>query len=233
MATATGCIAIAVVASVAGFAVPSLLPFTENVLAEVAGFFLALGIAIVLIEGRPLTSQARRREIVRRMARELIQDEGWKINMMAWELASWLGSELPEQLDVTEVSWRLAEENGDDWATTTRPALLEVFHAASNVTGGQIKHVNAVEEYQFRQEVDGAREFIRDVRTRLSINIEVREVLLELANALDTLEPVIRECSQPQHLRAAEGRMGALGRLGLGYIDFLEGFGTVAKRVNA
>ena len=228
---AIGCIAFAVTALVAGWMIPDLWPFTENVFAEAAGLFLALGIAILAIEGRLLTHQERRGRVVARMARDLIQEVSYGINMLPQELAEWLGSELPEPIEVAQVYQKLEEDGGTDWASTAKLAFLRVFDAAKAIPEAGSLHETAVEEQAYRREVDAAEGFIRGVRERLRSNIDLYTILLELVNALDALEPVVKECRWSVSLRTAEGRMRALGQLGVGYVRFLDDYGKIAERL--
>ena len=128
---------------VLGFGVPHLLPFTENLLAEAIGLLAAFGLAIIFIEGRALTQQARRHKILTRTAKSIVAEASEIGMMLTWEIGTWLVSALDSTVDL------YGQDIGNDWDADIKPLLRKVYDGAEALTTGSIlaKDVLTYEDY--------------------------------------------------------------------------------------
>ena len=222
------CFTICVSLAAAGYTAPRLLPFTEALLAAVFSVFFTLGIAILVIEGPTLTRLGRRNKIIERMSRAIITHAAEKISWSTLELGRWLGSVLPEQVDVNE---EINKFQNMKWESSVNPALREVFLLAENVRAIDIESINPIPEDEYKEILVWRKNITTDIRRRMESNLDVYERLFELSDALERLEQVITHCWWPENIREEEKRFHSLGRLGIACIDFHESLNRIHRRL--
>lgn len=209
--------------------VPRLCTFTEALLASLFGVFFALGIAILVIEGTSLTRLGKRNKIIELTSRSIIANTAETISWSTLALGRWLGSVLPQQVDVDEEINNIQDPN---WESSVNPVLLKVFQRAGQVGAADINAMNPVLlEEDYRTIIYGKKDFINDVRTRLESNLDVHERLLELSEALVKLEQVLTNCWYPVNIREEENRFHSLGQLGIASVDFHESLNRIHRRL--
>ena len=222
------CFVIAAALAAVGYFVPHLLPFTEALLASIFGIFVALGIAILVIEGTSLTRLGRRNKIMERTARSIRSDAAYAISWDTLALGRWLGSILPEQVAVDEEINDIQDLN---WESSVNPVLLKVFQRAQQVTTKDIDILDPIPEDDYKRTVFETRNFVNDIRKRLESNLDVHERLLELSEALEELEQILTICLWPMNIREEENRFHCLSQLGIASIEFHESLGRMHLRL--
>ena len=233
-ATASVAIVLAVVSAAAGYIAPHLMPdndeldFTRAILSSLTGVFLALFIAVVLIEGSSLTQQRRRSKIIGITAKSVISYAVEPTSWDALDLGRWLGSVLPEPVDVDEEINKIQDPN---WENSVNPVLLKVFQQAQQVTTKDINILDPIPEDDYKRTISGTRDFVSEVRRRLESNLDVHERLFELSESLEKLEQVLRNCSWPINIREEENRFHCLGQLGSAFIEFHESLNKIYRRL--
>ncbi len=232
LVAALTCFITSVALAVVGYVVPRLLPFTKALLASLIGVLLALGVAIVLIEGSSLTRLGRRGKIIKRTANSIISDAAFAISWDTLALGRMLGSVLPEQIDVdSEIQNQENKIQYPSWESSVSPVLRGVFELAKSVNATDIEYVDPVPPDDYKRTVLGTRDFVRGILKRLESNLDVHERLLELSEALDKLDHVITQCLYPINIREEENRFRSLGQLGIASIDFQESLNTIHGRL--
>ena len=227
-------IGLAVASAAAGYMAPYLisdadaLDFTQTLLGSSFGVCIALGIAVWLIEGTSLTRQGRRSEIIERTAKSIISHAVEAISWDTLDLGRWLGSVLPEQVDVDEEIWKTQDLN---WESAVNPVLRKVFQRAQQVTRKDIDILDPIPEDEYKRTAFGIRNIVIDVRTRLESDLDVHERLLELSEGLEKLEQVLTTCLWPFNIQEEENRFHCLGQLGIACIDFHEYLNRVYRRL--
>ncbi len=221
------CFVIAIGSAVVGYMVPRLFPFTQAMLASTFGVFLALTLAIWLIEGTSLTRLGRRSKITERMSRQLLSDAAEQISWSALDLGRWLGSILPQQVIVDE------EIDSEDlnWETSITPVLCKVFRRAKEVCAADINSTNPIPVEDYMATISGTRDLVRDVRRRLENNLDVYEQLLELSEAIEKIEQSIQPCWYPINIRREANRFRCLGQLGFACIELQDSLGRMHRRL--
>ena len=192
---------------------------------------MALSIAILVIEGRFLSEQARRRKIVSRLARGLIREKAEALNMIPMQLARSLASVLKPQIDFDLRVERASRVGGDDWESDVRPALVAVFHQAKGTKAKDVSISDTIPESEYRDWVNVTEDLLSELHHRIESNIDLYEKLLELIDALHSFERTVQECRWPQTMRTDDGRLRALGYLGMAYVDFLDKLGPVNSKL--
>ena len=218
----------AVTFATAGFTIPRLLPFAEALLSALFSVFLALSIAIFLIEGPSMTRLGRRSRIIERTSKAIIADAAEKNSWSTLGLGRWLGSILPQPINVDEEINNIQDPN---WESSVNPVLRKVFRRAEDVVAADIKSADAIPVHEYEETVAGTRDFVSDVRRRLESNLDVHERLLELSEAIEKLDQVITQCWYPINIREEENRFRSLGQLGIASIDFHESLNRIHRRL--
>ena len=208
-----------------GFLVPRLLPFTENLIAEAIGLAVGLGLAIIVIEGRFLTQQARRRKIIARTAKSIVGEADDIGMMLTWEF----GTSLESALD-WDVGLR-SEDRGDDWDPDIKPLLQQIYGKAEAVDVRDIPFQDALPYEEYRQSIDSTKHYSQRIRTRIEANLDVHERLLELGEAFDRLDHALMQSMWSSSASSEAKRFNSLGRIGNALIHVMEAIGTMHKRL--
>ncbi|MDE2837684.1 MAG: hypothetical protein OXL97_09300 [Chloroflexota bacterium] len=206
-----------------GFLVPRLLPFTENLIAEAIGLAVGLGLAIILIEGRFLTQQARRRTIIARTAKSIVGEADEIGMMLTWEFGNFLASALDWDVGLR------SEDRGDDWVLDIKPLLQQIYGKAECVDVGDIPYQDTLPYEEYRGWVDSTKHYSQRIRNRIEANLDVHERLLELGEAFDDLDHVLVQSMWSTSAGIEAKRFNSLGRIGNSLIHVMETIGTVHK----
>ena len=232
LATSIICFCIAVAIAVAGYAVRHLLPFTQALFGALISVFLAFSIAIFFIEGPSMTRLGRRNKIIKKVSKGVISDATYQISWSTLGLGRWLGSALPEQVDVdSEIHAQESQVGSPDWESSTNPVLRKVFHQAGQVCSTDIDTVDPIPVDKYQETLVGTRNIAGDIRRRMESNIDVQERLFELSDALGKLEEVLTRCWWPENIREEENRFRGLGALGTACVDFHEALSRIHRRL--
>ena len=206
-----------------GFLEPRLLPFTENILAETVGLAMAFGLAVIVIEGRALTQQARRRRIVTRMANSVIAEADEIGMMISWEIGTWLVSALDSAVELEGM------DRGNDWDADIKPLLRQVFDQAETLKANGIPFKDALSYEDYLSYIDGARRYSQRIRNRIEANLDIHEHLLELAEAFDSFDSILTRSMWS--VGTDVDRLQSLGCVGNAYIRVMEAIGKVHARL--
>ena len=208
-----------------GFVAPRLLPFTENLLAEAIGLATAFGLAVVVIEGRSLTQQARRRRIVAQTAKSTVAEASQIGMMLTWDLGTWLVSVLDSTVDLE------SEDLGDDWDADIKPLLCQIYDEAEALDVDAVLSEDALSYEYYRSWINGIKDYSQRIRHRIETNLDVHERLLELAEAFDRLDSTLTRSMWPSSIRTEVDRFHSLGRVGKALTRLMETIGTVYARL--
>ena len=223
LVAALTCFIASVALATVGYVVPRLLPFTEALLASLFGVFIALGIAILVIEGTLLTRLGRRDKIIARTSKAIISDAAEKISWSTLGLGRWMGSVLPEEIIVDEEINAIQDPHSE---SSVNPVLRKVFQRAQQVRATDIKIAAPipipVDEYE--RTIAGTKDLVRDIRLRVEGNLDVHEQLLELSDALGDIEQVLIRCWWPVNIREEDNRFRCLGQLGTACVQSVLAF---------
>ncbi len=224
MCYATASILVAMILVVLGYTVPRLLPFTENVLAEVIGIAAGFALAVWVIERRTLTQQDRQRKILVRRAISIAQEAGEIGQMIIWEIANSLSSELNLSIGLDE------EVMGDSWDDDVKPLLRKVFSEAESIGEEDIVFVDALPYEHYRSRIVGIEGYVQRIRSRFEANLEIHESLLELSEAFDALDQILTRCMWPSRIRTEVDRYQSSGRVGNALVSLVEAIDDVHFR---
>ena len=210
---------------VLGFGVPRLLPFTENLIAEAFGIAIGLGLAVIVIEGRALTQQTRRRKILTRTAKSIVAEASEIGMMLTWEIGTWLVSALDSTIDL------YGEDRGDDWDADIKPLLREVYDQAEALTTDIILAKDILTYEDYRSWIDGIERYSNRIRRRFEANLDIHEHLLELAEAFDSLDSIMTRTMWSSSVGTEVDRICSLGRVGNALTLLMEVIGTTHARL--
>lgn len=189
-----------------GFLVPNWLDFTNNMLAELAGFALALAAAVALIEGPILTRERRRQKAISKQASS--------INAMVGEISALLSSEAFVLIldELVEQVLRQSPDVSD--FTEYRKVMLATFESSRSFPEeGTPLHPNLTED-SYQEFIAGVNRFINGARKRLQGDYDVQSVLAELIEALDELDRHAYLAIFPNKLKYANTRFRTVGEIG-------------------
>ena len=215
---------VAAILIVLGFVVPRLLSFAENLFAEAIGLTVAFGLAIVAIEGRFLTQQARRRRIVKRIAKSIVAEASQIGILLTWELGAWLVSVLDSTVELG------GEDIGNDWDADIKPLLRQIYNEAETLGDDAILVEDSLPYEEYRHWINSTKEYSQRIRNRVETNLDVHEHLLELTEGFDRLDSALVSSMWPISVRTEVDRFRSLGQVGIVLIRLMETIDTVNSR---
>lgn len=216
---------VAAILIVLGFALPRLLSFAENLFAEAVGLAIAFGLAIVAIEGRFLTQQARRRRIVKRIARSIGAEASEIGILLICELGTWLVSVLDSTVELE------GEDIGNSWDADIKPLLSQIYKEAEGLSDDAILVQDGLPYEEYRHWINSAKEYSQRIRNRIETNLDVHEHLLELTEGFDHLDSALVRSMWPISVRTEVDRFHSLGQVGIVLIRLMETIDTVNSKL--
>ena len=223
IAITVACFVGAFILGVLGYWLPHLLPFTENLFAEGIGLTVALGLAIIFIEGRFLTQQSRRRKILSKMAKSTLQEASEIGMMLTWELGTWMVSVFPTKVDL------YGEDRGNNWDVDVKPLLNQVYAEAIGLD--YLPYVDTLPHEDYRRWVEEGKSYAQRIRSRIQTNLDLHEYLLELVEAFDEFDSTLTERMWHTAVRTETERFNGLGQLGYGFVRVMETVGLIYSRL--
>ena len=223
VALAVACSGVASVLVLIGYMVPDFLPFTKNLIAEGVGLLIALALAIILIEGRSLTQQSRRRKIVAQMAKSTLQEASEIGMMLNWELAKWMVSLFDGKVDI------YGGDKYEIWDVDIKPLLKEVYAEAIDLD--HLPHVDTLPYEDYKKWIEEGKSYSRRIRNSFQANLDLHEYLLELVEVLDEFDSTLTRCMWHTSVSSEIERFHGLGQLGNGFIHVMETVGLLYLRL--
>lgn len=206
---------VGVTALVAGFKLPKLGGFLENILAEVAGLTFALALAIWLIEGPILTRERRRRKVIAISARPVAQLNEEIALTLVREIGQYLAGLLDSNVNL------YGDERGD-WKSF-KSLLRQVFKEAKRIPEkGLPKKDVPLTEGEYQDYVNRVTRFSEKVHNALGTEWEIQATLLGLVEHLNKLNTYITKAGYPPTIRDEKMRYSVLGAIGDAIIDLIE-----------
>ena len=198
----------------AGFVLPRLDSFLENILAGIAVSAFAFAIAILLIEGPVLTRERRLQKVISIATRSVAQLNEEIAVMLVREIGEDLASRLDSNIDL------YGEERGN-W-TAFKPLLQSVFQDARQVPVKGLPKSGPLSEKDYLGYVESARSFMKRVRSAIGSDWEVQAQLLELLEHWNTLDDHIKEAGYQYNIVDEKMRYATLAAIGDTIIDLVE-----------
>ena len=202
------------ISTIAGFVLPGLDSFLENILAGIAVSAFAFAIAIRLIEGPALTRERRLQKVISIATRRVAQLNEEIAVTLVTEIGEDLASRLDSNIDLD------GEERGN-W-TAFEPLLRSVFRDASQVPVKGLPKSEPISEEDYLSVVRAARSFLERVRSAIGSDWEVQAQLLELLEHWNRLDTHIKEACYPYNIRDEKTRYRTLAAIGDTLIDIAE-----------
>jgi len=198
----------------AGFVLPTLDSFLENILAGIAVSAFAFAIAILLIEGPLLTRERRLQRVISIAARSVAQLNEEIAIILVGEIGGYLASKLDSNIDL------YGEERGD-W-TAFKRLLRSVFRDARQVSVNGLPKSQSLSEVDYLSYVESARSFMERVRSAIGPDREVQAQLLELLEHWSKLDAHIQEAGYQHNIVDEKMRYAKLAAIGDAIIDLVE-----------
>jgi len=199
---------------IAGFVLPRLDSFPENILAGIAVSAFAFAIAILLIEGPVLTRERRLQKVISIATCSVAQLNEEIGMMLVREIGEYLASKLDSNINL------YGEEHGD-WPVFKR-LLRSVFQDARQVPVKGLPKGEPLSEEDYLHYVESARSFIERVRSAIGSDREVQAQLLELLEHWNKLDAHIKEAGYQYNIVDEKTRYARLAAIGDTIIDLVE-----------
>ena len=205
-----------------GFLVQDWHDFTENILAEIAGFCLAFGVAVWLIEGRAASWEKRRQQFITKQAKAVLRMSQQYSSLLVTDVASLLSFELKLYANVHSVKARDVVE--------FKRLATKIFDQACCVPENGLPSDSDFNEEVFGRVIDSIEKFSHSVHESYRGDYDVQTYLSELTVALDDLNGQIAISRTYQHKSAEKIRFKSTGEIGRKLLEFEE---AIAKDCSA
>ncbi len=205
---------VGVISIIAGFVLPRLDSFAENILAGIAVSAFAFAIAVLLIEGPVLTRERRLQKVISIATRSVAQLNEEIAVTLVREIGEYLASKLDSNIDL------YGEERGN-W-TAFKPLLRSVFRDASQVPVKDLPKSEPLSKEDYLSFVGSARSFLERVRSAIGADWEIQAQLLELLEHWNKLNAHIKEAGYPCNIADEKMRYATLAAIGDTLIDIAE-----------
>ncbi len=205
---------VGVISIIAGFVLPRLDSFPENILAGIAVSAFAFAIAVLLIEGPVLTRERRLQKVISIATRSVAQLNEEIAIMLVREIGEYLASQLDSNIDL------YGEERGN-W-TVFKRLLRSVFQDARQVPVTGLPKSEPLSEKDYLNYVESARSFMMRVRSAIGSDREVQTQLLELLEHWSKLDAHVKEAGYQYNIADEKMRHAQLAAIGDTLIDIVE-----------
>ena len=189
--------------------------FIENLIIEIIGLLLALGIAVWVIEGKVLTREKRIRDIVRYRQRvfQLVVEIGLQL---ARDIAEPLASEFDPEID-------LYGQEREDW-DQFKPLLRKVFSLAKDVRYDGLPPYSCLTKEDADSYMSACREMTERIKERIKEQPDFMElnVLGLLPWTISEIEHLVKRAYRLDLLDEPISRYNTIGELGNRILDMTQ-----------